>query len=75
MPVLVIRDVPVTLLRRLAARADLEGVSVSELVVAALGRAMERSTRTELLARLEEAEPLVTAESGAEAVRAERERR
>lgn len=75
MSMLQIRNVPEDLHRRLKARAAMAGVSLSDLALAELRRSMDRPTRAELLARLKAAEPRVTAESGAEAVRAERDAR
>ena len=70
-----IRNVPDALHRRLKSRAALEGMSLSDYLLAELGRIAEWPTQDELrqrLARLSPTNPSVSAE---EAVRAERDSR
>ena len=70
-----IRNVPEELHRTLKARAALAGMSLSDYALAELRRAAERPTRQDVLDRLatRRRDPLV--ESGADAVRAERDSR
>lgn len=70
-----IRNVPVELHRQLKARAALEGVTLSELALNELRRALERPSRQELLRRVAERARTTTGESSADAVRAERDTR
>ena len=70
-----IRNVPVAMHRRLKARAALEGVSMSQYVMTAIERALERPSRRELLAAIRR-QPRVTLDpSPADALRAERHAR
>lgn len=70
-----IRNVPETLHRRLKSRAALAGQSLSDYLLAEIGRAAARPTLEELRARLETREAATLAESPADAVRAERDAR
>ena len=70
-----IRNVPDELHRRLKARAALEGTSLSDYALAELRRSLERPTRAELLARVQERPAAGTDDSAAAAVRAERDAR
>ena len=72
MPSLQVRHVPDELHRRLKSRAALEGMPLSDYVLAELRRSLERPTRQEILGRLAEREPVETTESAADAVRAGR---
>lgn len=47
-----IRNVPVEFHRRLKARAATEGLSMSDYVMREVGKALDRPTRAEVLARL-----------------------
>ena len=67
-----IRNVPATMHRRLKARAALEGVSMSQYVLAAVERALERPSRRELLASIRRQPSVVLDTSPAEVLRAER---
>jgi plasmid stability protein len=70
-----VRNVPDELHRALKARAALEGTSMSELILVALERLLERPSRAELLERLSvPARPPLTP-SAVELVRAERDAR
>lgn len=76
MPVMVqIRNVPVSLHRRLKSRAALAGMSLSEYLLEELRVSAEKPTIGELRARLSERASETLAESPADAVRAEREGR
>lgn len=75
MKALQVRNMPEHLHRRLKARAAMEGKSLSEYVVCELERSLQRPTTDELLARVRALGPAGVAESGAEAVRAERDSR
>ncbi len=67
-----IRNVPAPVHRRLKARAAIEGVSMSQYVLAAIERALERPSRRELLAAIRR-EPAATLDpSPADVLRAER---
>ena len=70
-----LRHVPDDLHRRLKARAALEGVSLSELLLREARSVAERPTVAELRERLARRRPVVTGVSPAKAVRAERGRR
>jgi hypothetical protein len=67
-----IRHVPDALHRRLKSRAALEGLSLSEFLLREIERVAARPTLAELQARLEKRQPIVSGESAAKAVRAER---
>ena len=75
MKLLQIRNVPDDVHRRLKARAAMEGQSLSELALQELARSLERPTRRELVARVQERERSVVSEGSADAVRAERDAR
>ena len=67
-----IRNVPEQMHRRLKARAALEGVSMSQYVLAAVERALERPSRRDLLAAIR-AQPSADLDPPpAEVLRAER---
>ena len=70
-----LRNVPDSLHRKLKARAALEGMSLSEYLVAEIRKSAERPTVTELRERLHHRAPVAPRVSAAEAVRAEREAR
>ena len=70
-----IRNVPDNVHRQLKARAAIEGLSLSEYVLAEMKRALERPTREELLARLRPFDRNSPRPSPAKAVRAERDSR
>ncbi len=70
-----LRNVPDTLHRKLKARAALEGMSLSDYLIAEIRRVAERPTRRELLKRLRERSSVCTRVKPAAAVRAERDRR
>lgn len=70
-----IRHVPDRLHRRLKARAALEGRSLSDYLLAELGRIAERPTRQELLERLAQPARGDLRPSPADIIRAERDSR
>jgi antitoxin FitA len=70
-----VRHVPDDLHRKLKVRAALAGMSLSDFLLAELGRSAERPTRQELLARIAGRRPVSLRESPARAVRAERDSR
>ncbi len=70
-----LRNVPDELHRKLKARAALEGMSLSDYLLAEIQRVAERPTLTELRARLHHRKPVSLRETPADAVRAEREGR
>lgn len=70
-----IRNVPDDVHRKLKARAAMEGISMSELALREIKRAIERPCRTEVLERIAELPEVYLPESAAEAVRRERESR
>ena len=75
MTMIQIRNVPETLHRKLKSRAALAGMSLSDYLLAELGRMAEWPTAEEMrqrLARLSPTNPRITPE---EAVRAERDSR
>ena len=69
------RNVPETLHRKLKARAALEGMSLSEYLIAEVRRAAERPSISELRQRLTERTSVKPSVSPADAVRAERDAR
>lgn len=75
MKMLQIRNVPDDVHRSLKARAALEGQSLSDYALRELRRTLERPTRHELAERVRAMTRTVSAESAAEAVRAERDAR
>ena len=70
-----LRNVPETLHRKLKARAAMEGMSLSEYLIAEVRRAAERPSMSELRQRLADRRPVTPSVSPAEAVRAERDGR
>ncbi len=70
-----IRNVPEDLHRVLKARASLQGMSLSDYLLAEIRRATERPTLQELRDRLQRRESISPSVSPGEAVRAEREGR
>lgn len=68
-----IRNVPDELHRKLKARAALAGMSMSEYALRELGKALERPTRAELLARLAELPSPDLEPPPAEVIRQERD--
>ena len=70
-----IRNVPTKTHRRLKSRAALAGMSMSEFLLKELERSLERPTREELLARIEELPPIRLEPSPEELIRQERDRR
>ena len=70
-----IRNVPDELHRKLKARAALAGMSMSEYALRELGKALERPTRAELLARLAELPSIDPEPPPAEVIRRERDNR
>lgn len=70
-----LRNVPDALHRKLKARAALEGMSLSDYLIAEIRRVAERPTRRELLKRLRERSSVCPRVRPAAAVRAERDRR
>jgi len=70
-----IRNVPEELHRRLKARAAMEGISLSDYLRSQIQDVADRPTVAELRQRLASRKPVVSGESAAAAVRAEREAR
>ena len=70
-----IRNVPEAMHRRLKARAAAEGVSMSQYVMAAVERALERPSRRELLAAIQQQPEVTLDPSPADVLRAERDLR
>ncbi|MBI5535965.1 MAG: hypothetical protein HY898_24810 [Deltaproteobacteria bacterium] len=70
-----IRHVPEQLHRKLKARAEVAGMSLSDYLLAELRRYAERPTREEILERIAARSRVVLRESAADAVRAERNSR
>jgi len=70
--VIQVRNVPDDLHRKLEARAALEGVSLSDYLLADLERSASRPTLRELRERLRQRTPVHPETSPADAVRAER---
>jgi plasmid stability protein len=70
-----IRNVPEEIHRRAKARAAMEGLTLSELALRELKRALERPSREELLARIAALPPVKLDPSPADAVREERDTR
>jgi len=75
MAMIQIRNVPEALHRRLKAKAAMEGISLSELLLRTAAAEAETPTVEELRARLAALPPVTTDITAAEAVRAEREGR
>jgi hypothetical protein len=70
-----LRHVPDALHRKLKARAALEGMSLSEYLVAQIRQIAERPTLAEIRQRLEQRAPVDLATTPADAVREERQSR
>jgi antitoxin FitA len=70
-----IRNVPAEFHRRLKARAAMEGMSMSDYVMREVGRALDRPTRAEVLARLQAQPTRKLKRSAAAILRAERDAR
>jgi antitoxin FitA len=70
-----LRNVPEALHRQLKSRAALEGMSLSDYLLAEISRIAERPTPSELRARLRTRQPVESELSSAEAVRLERHKR
>jgi len=70
-----LRNVPEALHRKLKARAALEGMSLSEYLLAEVRRAAERPSLIELRQRLAQRTPVKPRVSPAQALREEREAR
>jgi antitoxin FitA len=70
-----IRNVPAEFHRRLKARAAMEGMSISDYILREVGKALERPTRQEVLARLRAQSVRRLESSPAEVIRAERDGR
>ena len=75
MSMIQIRNVPERLHRRLKARAAMEGLSLSDLLLREITVVAERPSAEELHARLAALDPVAPDVAPAEAVRAERESR
>ena len=70
-----LRNVPDDLHRKVKARAALEGMSLSDYLIAEIRRSAERPTVRELRERLARRSPVAPSVSPAQAVREERDRR
>jgi len=70
-----IRNVPADFHRRLKARAAMEGMSMSDYILREIGKALERPTREEVLARLRARPARRVSQSAADVIRAERDAR
>ena len=70
-----VRNVPDQIHRVLKSRAALAGMSLSDYVLRELKRIAERPSPEELAARLDSREPVMAAETPAQALRAERDAR
>ena len=70
-----LRNVPDALHRKLKARAALEGMSLSEYLLAEIRHVADRPTLAELRERLAQRPPVNPATSPADAVREERQSR
>ncbi len=70
-----IRNVPEDTHRRLKARAAMEGVSMSQYVMSTIERALERPSRRELLAAIQQQPEVTLDPSPADVLRAERDLR
>ena len=75
MTMIQIRNVPEAMHRRLKARAAMEGVSMSQYVMLAIERALERPSRRELLAAIHQQPEVTLDPSPADVLRAERDSR
>ena len=70
-----IRNVPTEFHRRLKARAAMEGMSMSDYIMREVGKALDRPTRAEVLARLQAMPIRRLKQSAAGVLRAERHAR
>ncbi len=70
-----IRNVPLEFHRRLKARAAMEGMSMSDYILREVGKALERPTRAEVLARLSTRSVRKLKRSAADLIRAARNSR
>jgi len=70
-----IRNVPGDFHRRLKARAAIEGMSMSEYILREVGKALDRPTRQEVLARLRGLAPRKLRRKAADVIREERDAR
>jgi plasmid stability protein len=70
-----IRNVPDSLHRKLKARAALEGMSLSDYLVAEISRSAERPTLSELRERLRKRLPVTPSVPPSKAIREERDSR
>jgi plasmid stability protein len=70
-----IRNVPGDFHRRLKARAAIEGMSMSEYILREVGKALDRPTRQEVLARLRGPAPRKLRRKPAAIIREERDAR
>ncbi len=68
-----IRNVPDSLHRKLKARAAIEGMTLSDYLLAEMRRSAERPSLSELRERLNKRSPISKAVSPVDAVRQERE--
>ena len=73
MAMIQIRNVPAELHRRLKAKAAMEGISLSELLLREAATVAETPTIEELRARLASLQPVLADVSAAELVRADRD--
>ncbi len=69
-----IRNVPVSVHRKLKSRAALSGMSLSDYLLVEIRRIAEFPTMDEMLERLATRKPVSTSLSPAEAIREERDR-
>lgn len=69
-----LRNVPDALHRKLKARAALEGMSLSDYLIAEVRRAAERPSLSELRQRLAQRTPVKLSISPAQVIREERDR-
>jgi plasmid stability protein len=70
-----IRNVPADFHRRLKARAAVEGMSMSDYILREVGKALDRPTRQEVLARLRGPAPRKLRRAPAAVIREERDAR
>lgn len=70
-----IRNVPADFHRRLKARAAIEGMSMSDYILREVGKALDRPTRQEVLARLRGPAPRKLRRKVADIIRDERDAR
>ena len=70
-----IRNVPVEFHRRLKVRAAVEGMSMSDYILREVGKALDRPTRQEVLARLRGPAPRKLRRKAADVIREERDAR